>query len=384
MTRYDFCTNFNNLGFSVVVTDGKYGIYNFFTAEEIVPPKYEDLCILGDDLFAVKANGHWGAIKSNGSAIAPTKFAGIISFDQKHIILKQISGLIGLMSKDGCSSSKQDYVSIDNFVNGFARVKRGSYWGIIDSNLNEVIPTEYNGIVHFKDDLFFAMKGSKLYVIDTTGSVQNSLDYSSVTQIANRPFYLVTKGTLFGILDSNLKEVVPVEYDDISPYNSISKLGDDLFFHVILKGYSGIIHATKGTIIEPKYETIFSLEDEFFAVEDEFRKFALFDMDGNQLTEFKYDSLDLIGNAVYAQYSTHVCLLDKSGKEVLEPIYDTIESIGNCYIVWSNGKCGICDGNYNLVSKIIFDRVHEIIELTKIGKKIAKVTFNGVYGNFYW
>lgn len=398
MTRYDFCAEYDDYGFAVVAKNGKFGVFNFFDNEEIIAPKYEKVQILDENFFAVKSFDGWGVLSKDNETIIPMVFQEIWHYND-YFIAKDSKNEYVLISKKDQRISSARYQKICEFQGDYAIVRNQHLFGVINKDLKEIIPTEYNLIEHFKDNLFFVRKNKDIYIVDSNNTCKLNLNYERVERLNYTPYFLVRLKGLYGLLDENQKWVMPAKYEEIrhmfGDYFEVILPEEKITYkrHVVhcLQNNRGVYNIKKGFILKPEYTYVSSLGGKMFYARKVEGLLALFNNNGEQLTDFIYEELDISGNAIIAalpakdgSFECTVGLLDITGKTLIEPIYDSIESCGTGYVVWKDGKCGIIDSTYKLVSNIVFDEVNRITEKTKLGKKIAEVEYNHMFGYFYW
>ena len=61
------------------------------------------------------------------------------------------------------------YTTVKDFANGFARAEKNDLWGYIDSNGNEVIPLKYENADDFIGGYALVKNAGKWGYIDTSG-----------------------------------------------------------------------------------------------------------------------------------------------------------------------------------------------------------------------
>lgn len=382
MTRYDFYSNYDSSGLSIVCKEGKLGVFNVYSQKELLNPIYDDIEILDDNCFAVKQDGLWGVVSKHHKILADIEYTYVANFNKDFILISNSEGL-SLVAKTGMNYLNGFYESIYLFENGFAIVEKNENFGVIDDDLNEVIPTKYDYIEYYKDNLFFARNGDSVVIIDSNDELVYTTEFESIEKITAAPYFIVRKNDLYSVVNKNLKPTKIKDYPYIHHLHSC-------FFRIIGDNFKeGIAHVTKGTIVEPMYRNISSLENNLFQVENKLLKSAIFNTNGDQITDFKYSQLYLAGNAIVIIVINNTKelfgLMDKTGEVKIEPIYDCICPLNSGFVVYKDGKYGICDSNLILVTDIIYDKINCINEgPTKIGKNVAEVVYNGMVGTIFW
>lgn len=136
------------------------------------------------------------------------------------------NGLIGYIDKDEniVIDYQYSYDKSTSFKNGMAVVGENDNVGVINKNDEKIIPFKYVDIDIIDDKSFIVLdKNNKMYIIDNKeNKVSNVYDYINITDF--KDIFLVSKTsnskTLYGIINSNGKEIVPVKYEDIKISNN--------------------------------------------------------------------------------------------------------------------------------------------------------------------
>lgn len=284
--------------------------------EEIIPFEYTSLKKIDDDkIIATKSNGSTGTYDFNGNfiidktplianLILTKRFddCGLEDSDGKEIISleEHCSGIIvinnsylrvcksnlyALYDINGIRLSDFKYSSINIETDGTISCYRNNHKGELDKNGNEVVDfTSFNGgyissafgeysvVGETKTEVIIPKTNSKIELLDEDGvfsihkngkfSLANksknvtTITYDSVKNIGNG-FYVVSYNPYsyyakYGIIDKNLKTIIPCKYKSISGFDSNNKLeakknnGEIVFFSlaVLNRKSTGIIDLT--------------------------------------------------------------------------------------------------------------------------------------------
>ncbi|GAB5417361.1 MAG: hypothetical protein Crog4KO_29430 [Crocinitomicaceae bacterium] len=82
----------------------------------------------------------------------------------------QKDGRYGFL-QNGNTTISPEYEYAFDFKEGLALVKKGNYWGFIDSNNSTIVPFEYDRCSEFKGGFSIVQKNGKLGIIDEGGNV---------------------------------------------------------------------------------------------------------------------------------------------------------------------------------------------------------------------
>ena len=229
----------------------------------------------------------------------------------------------------------------DEFINQKAIVKAGllvvktdkSYYGVIDTNGNVILEAKYDEIQYIPESGDFLVKASEKYgILSKNKTTKVQIAYDSIELMdGDSQLYLVKKDEKYGVIDFNGKTKIYIENDEIG-------------INVSEFSQNGI-------------KNNYILAENLIPVKKD-GYWGLFNKNGDQVTEFKYDSLgyiassnkDAINLLVIPDYNVLVVCQDKkytllntSGKElfamVADDIYMTIsEGKTYYYIIANNNK----------------------------------------------
>lgn len=274
---------------------------------------------------------------------------------------------------------------------------KNNKWGVIDSNGEDVIDPSYQEFIvipNSKNDVFVCT-----YDVDydnntyKTKALNNSneeifTDYSQVEAIQNSDdngniwyeenVLKVKKDDKYGLIDLSGKELLPIQYQDITPIQGIKNA-----FKIKENEKIGICNDEGTIIIKPEYIDITNLgkeSEDGYIFQSENKMFGLVDYSNKQILEPKYDEIQKVsGNNLYVvneQGKTKV--IDKTGKDIITKGFDSIVSISKStgtsagIIFKKDEKYGLMDLSGEIKIKATYDKLSE----ANIGILIAKKVEN--------
>ena len=116
------------------------------------------------------------------------------------------------------------YDEAGTFFEGFAPVKKGEKWAIIDESGKEVTKYDFDEIVTdsrgiaFRDGVGFAKKGGKYILIDTSGKQVGKDTFDAVDTFNAELIAAVKKGEKWGYINSKGKKVVDYKYSNAKSF----------------------------------------------------------------------------------------------------------------------------------------------------------------------
>ena len=270
-------------------------------------------------------------------------------------------------------------------------------WGVIDSTGNNVIDPSYKEMIIVPN----AKKGIFICTYDVnyeTGEYKTKAlneknqeilkDYDGIEAISNidkqnnltydQNVLKVKKNNKYGLIDFDGKEIIPVEYEEITAVSGIENS-----FKVKKNGKYGIVDSDGKTVIQAQYADIDILGKDNksgFIVKNDNGKYGIVDYSNSQILDTNYDSIEKIyGNDTYVVVvNGKQKLVNKKGEDVLVSGFDEIKQVlstqENAVIFVKSNKYGIM----NFSGEILINAQYDSLVETKVGTFIASK--DGKYG----
>lgn len=166
--------------------DGKYG-YRTVLHAEVIPPIYDNAQKFTEGLAAVSLNNKCGFIDTEGKVQIPFEFDCANKFSEGFAAV-EYNGKMGMINrncdpvfpfefdwlsefKNGCiefctTVKHKSGVSINSLIELFMHDR----WGLMDKNMNIVIPEKYSSIKSFVDGICEVTLNGKRGVVDRNGN----------------------------------------------------------------------------------------------------------------------------------------------------------------------------------------------------------------------
>lgn len=234
-----------NEGRAIIIKSGN-GLFDFKyavidTTGKIITPYYNDVGDLPtnggvfrgfkEGLLAIQKEnkGKWGFIDREGKEVIPLiyddqPYLGFYRFDNGISRIK-LNGKVGFIDKTGKVIVEPQYDGTGIFSGGMARVKKDGKYGFIDKTGKIVFP-----IIYSETDksewgnwiTFGAKRDSKDVVLAKSG-----VEYDSVGSLKENRIW-VKKNSLYGYIDDNAKEVIPLIYQEANNFsNGLARVKKD-------------------------------------------------------------------------------------------------------------------------------------------------------------
>ncbi len=211
----------------------------------IIPPSYSSIKFFHENYFNICSNNLWGIASLNGEIIIPPKYKSIDDFDGSTFFVsipnpdKPWEVLNGKVDIKGAEISEVT----ETLTNGITVSKSFNMYGI-ERNNSILVPHCYNSINYWCEDKFIVKKDSFYGIISSNGNILLPFEHTSIIPIENNRC-IIQKGSKSFQLDSTLHIV---EDDIISLQEGFKK--------VKIAGKWGIKNPNDDFIVEAMYDEI--------------------------------------------------------------------------------------------------------------------------------
>lgn len=359
-------------------------------------PKFNKISIFKDGLATVSADYGRGIISKEGRLI-PSK---VVKLDSTYSAVYSIGRWAFLKNGDGALVTDYKYKSIYCMSEGYYIVEFDDFehysWdnkthsGLLDKDLNTIIPIEYNSISKLTDDLILVGKKTTAYnsgqwqyyygCLNFEGKVIFTTDYDEISVLENgyiklKKFRncsiynqdgacLIDKGFIditweqtpnlyrvfkpadnwnnkVGLFNQNGQELIEPKYDELS------FLHDDRFI-LKLGASRGVCDINDRIIVPCEYHSIEYCGDGYL-VKKSYRSnapIAKLDLDGKVIpNNISNLSCDYKKGEIFGKWA----VLDKHHEAITEFEYNSLEGLENFILYKKNGKPGLLDENLECV-----------------------------------
>lgn len=303
------------------------------------------------------------------------------------VIIMFIIGIITLLTKE----NKPKEVKI---ASSFYPVYTNKKWGVINQSGEIIIPAEYEEIITIPDtkkdifictyDVDYKQNTYKTKVINSKNE-EKFTNYDLVEAIENYDLnknlwyeegvLKVKKDNLYGLINYEGKEILPVKYTQIQPIQGTKN-------SLLIKNNQqvGLCDNKGNIIIEPKYKDIKTIGNDYkngYIVVTNDNKYGVIDFTKEEKLQAKYEDITNIGTTgIYIVKEKGVIKAVNSKKETLiEGKFDEVKQINEENLIYKkDNKYGIMSSNGQI--KVLPE--YEDIEYAYLNYYIAKK--NGKYG----
>ena len=334
-----------------------YG-YIDYKGIEVIPCKYKTALPFNDGLAAVENDNGWGYIDITGKVIIPlvydmaTMHRYGYAFLGKHSTNSKDRTLYAIVNNRGeilTDFVYENVVGCPYFSEGLKIVKKDNKQICITPEGQTVfdIPSNMSVLAYFSNGLIPYIDAGdnkgRMGLIDNTGKIVLKPKYNHINCFFDNGLTIVSnvfyednqRKDLYGVIDKNFREIIPLKYKDLS-----------------LNGN----------------------KNQCFVAEDWNGKYGLIDLQGNIKIPFKFDFLSGFFNG-YALVSQNEKrgFIDEKGEFVIPPIYDGATTFDeNGYAIVQRGDlCTIID--IEQVPLVPYDKYERVyLQMERLGRLHAK------------
>ena len=285
------------------------------------------------EYFALYAQNKWGVINQEGEEVIQPSYQEMIVIPDK---------------------TKEVFICTYN-----VNEENGTYQTKAVNSNNEEILTGYdqiealdnmdkNGNVWYEENVLRVKKNGKYGLIDLLGKEILPVEYDEITVLdGTENSILIKKADKIGLVNDTGSIIIECNYKEIK------KLGDtykDGYITIDEQGKYGVISATKKQILDNKYDEIsqVALKEYYQVKEDE--KVKLINSKGETVIENGFDQIKSVTtNGIIFEKNNLFGEMNTSGEMVLEAGYQDLKEANNgIYIAKQNDKYGIIDNVGNI------------------------------------
>ena len=338
-----YCKNYNEevLTLKVNVRNKCYLLNLNDTSRQIKISPDIDWCeMISEDCLIIASNYKYGLSNSSGDIIVRCEYDHFQKCDNtKNVILERDNKyyLVNILT----SACSDGYHSIVPLSSEYFKIQDSNY-GIMNSNLDVVLPLQYNYSLSYIDNNKFSIIFSdKKYIINEKAQILLDCGIALSPEIISvQPFSeglakVKSNKNLIGFINEEGKIVIPCKFvGNVSDFHdnvsSVSVLTNSPQFHrYISKEWKSLINHKGNFIVKFKEEYIdFSSDCQLILdfdgeVTRAFKdgKWALVDINCTQLTQFMYDEIVPISEGFYKVRCEKLWGVISSKGDIIIPCY---------------------------------------------------------------
>lgn len=129
-------------GLDISKDDLLYGYIDWY-GDLVIPYRYREGAAFRDEYAIVGDGKNYGAINSRGKRVLPQKYLMLGAYGSGLFPVLNKEGLWGYINREGRIQIEYQFDRVMPYSYGYASVKKGRYWGLIDVMGSEVMKFDY-------------------------------------------------------------------------------------------------------------------------------------------------------------------------------------------------------------------------------------------------
>jgi hypothetical protein len=268
---------YQNIG---MLSEGLISVTDFKRNKYYINLKNEPVIQLPGNTYEARTFRHGYAVVSRQVEYHETKFGkdvGTVIF------------VFGYIDRSGRQVSSFDYEDADDFFNGFARVKKGGRFGMINTRMQEVIPAQFERVGDVSQNRIVVSENNKFGALDTNGRWAIKPVYELLFPATDGMLGFMQKNQ-FGFIDVNGGEKVPAVYAAIKPFAEGKAA-------VLKDGKWGFINASNEWVLRNVFDDASVFSEGMCAILYK-RQWGFIDATGKVVIPTQFDAVGSFSNGI--------------------------------------------------------------------------------------
>lgn len=305
----------------------------------------------GDYAFCLLRSGKTGIVNKDLSELTELPYHEFGSAENglRPAIAK--SGHVVLIDNKGRIIKTTMYDMCDRLINGLLPVRKGDKWGLIDTNVNEIIPLRYDMLMQEQKGKFWVTTlDKKKGLVNRNGKEILPKKYNSIYFVSESLIRADLDGK-WGVVDTLTNIKIPFKYDLI--------WGSTRGYKVEIDKKAGYIDYNGKEIIPLIYESAYEEREDRIRVQSN-DKYGYIDWAGREIIPIKYDKIEkLRGGLLKVTVDGRQGVIDKEGREIIPPIHEWVSTGSEGFTQYGPlvGKRGLIDSTGLKVLDIKYDKI---------------------------
>ena len=355
-----------------VSQDRLYGLINA-EGEVLIEPQYEILNPVNDSLYMVKQNYRYGIVNANNQPIVPLQYFKMTCDNGVCIVKNGVkSGIIDYVGRVVIPFDYDDILfeitanhAIRINLKQIRAVKQGKA-GLINGDNEIILPFEFQSISAYRNSLFLVIKDMQPGLYYQNGETCIEVGEYEDFDLPAEGLIPVKKDGRAGYINLKGETIIPFIYQKALSFNNgLAGVKKD--------GYWGVINKDNQLIVPCKYQQAVLFKNGIARLQiiaDQKYKYAFINQQGKLLTEFEYDEVKTSDKSPYIRVRTgsQWGLIDTLGQSVISPAYDYIMEENGFVLVRKNKKYGLTNLKGVTILNIEYDGVWDFVNRTDAGQ----------------
>lgn len=344
-------------GFFIVKQNNLLGVIDKLN-KSIIPIEINGKIYIKDEGILVTHNNKSGYYNLEGEKILPIEFDKIFIYQNGIVTTNNYENekLSGLYSKSGKQILKMKYCKIIPLIEPYFAVSTDcSNIAIFDSNSStDIIIEEFQNAFPYKNKFIRIQKNDLFGILNTSLKEIIPIEYSSL-KFAEE--YLIAENKNgFGIIDTANTVLIEFEYTEIKHLGAFYTIEKNNEIKILNKNLLPLTTMIYNKVEIPAYKQSLVVTQNNLE--------GVIDYNGDELLPIKYEEIiyhTLDFNGYIAKLNNKYGLYDEAGIKVLDHKYDILRNInGKMFRSDQNGKKGIVSSKGDVIVPNLYDKIEFI------------------------
>ena len=363
-THYDLITPLIGMDFFEIQLNHKTGICTR-AGNVIISPTYDFFTDAGEQNLIVQDSNSQAMFSLTGRQLTPFKYMVIDGYQYRRAKMR-VGDLFGYLDPQGQEIIPPSYQLNLPFSEGQASAELNDKWGSIDTAGKWVVAPAFDYLGSLDRGASTAKLHDKWGLVDRSGKQLTTFDYQKIVRVRQGAI-IAGKNDKWTILSPAGRQLTAVDYDTIMTFRHLDDFGfddpgekkeNDSRFLMVRKGSSwGVIDQDGKEIIPARYDETVYFGSGNLATLKKDGKYALADTTGAILTDFSFDGLSVEPDIVGFMKGTTVGVLDQKGKPIGAGYDQCYPAADHYIIVIKESRMGVIDEAGKIVLPLKYERI---------------------------
>ncbi len=334
--------------------NGKYG-YLTAKGQVVIPFEYEAGQAYRDGRLIVRQGGHYGLINPRQQTVVPFGYTAIERHAQRPVYIACRDTNCQLLDTAGQALTRETFRQImaDDTAT-HVRVVRGTRWGFYDLDRRQwASDLRFDSATALTGGYAQVRSGQQWGVMNAAGAlvIPTRYDYVRPLRLPARTLFLVDEATGLGLTDDQHRLLLPTIFEVI-------RLADGYVLKARREGRWGLYQTSGEEVLAPTYDVLDTLAS-WPAVMGRKGRYGLLAADGREVLRPTYDTLQALGQGFFAARRKQSWqVLNPKGETIPTATYDTFRPFVHGRAAVARGdKWGFVDERFREVIAPQYDEV---------------------------
>ena len=359
--------------------------------------------VLSENYFIYSHDGKYGVIDKNGNVLVNAEYVKVeIPNREKAIFVcsKEYDAInnkyVNVVLNDKNEEIFKNNGNIESIISvnkyGFntsiLKYEIEGKYGILSLDGRRITNNNYDSIeeLNYKDNLLLLKQNGLIGVSDLSGNIKISLNYDSIISdgynnngTVDYAGFIVSKDGKYGYITKDYKEMLPLEYQDVSRINTI-KEDENIYLIVKYDGKYGYVKNGK-KVLKTEYNSMsYDATTRLFTVEVNLA-YGVRDLAGEEILPIRYDRIEYAGKYINGYINGERIVYDVLGTKQEDSYTGMIQIDNSDYFITidRDGLYGVINDNKISVISNEYKNIQYLYDEYFIATKDGKV---GILNNF--